>query len=411
MEKVINFKELIAPSLWCYVQDYINNRYTYYVNSGGRCSTKSSVVSLVTLLDMECNPLGHTVVFRKAQTQLRDSVVEQFKWAIETLGLSHIWQLKLAPRLKYVNRITKQEIRFLGCDNAANVTKGQKFYNGYCRNIIFEEADQFSGLDEIQVILASLLRNNGYKEAVHKVNIVYNPPQNVNAWINQPGIFNPSDTKTYHTTYKDVPNEWLSQQYKDLINYTKVTDYNRYQWEYLGKPIGNGNLVFTNIEERSISDHEIETMYSDKVYAGIDFGFKKDPTTWIKLFYNGNELVLLDEFYGKGVFMPQLADYIKARNCERIPTIADCASPGLIAELRNLGVNARPCVKGKNSIDIGVKKLQEIPKIVIDKNRTPNAWLEFVNYALVDKRDGKTTYINQDHYIDPVRYVILLYRN
>lgn len=392
----------------------MNDEYTYFVNSGGRCSTKSSAVSLVVMLDMAAHIEGHTVVFRQQQTQLRESVFEQFNWAISVLGLENTWKPVLAPKLKHVNVHTGQEIRYLGYDNAAMVTKGQKFKKGYCRNIVFEEADQFANFKEIKVGLASLLRSNGYDNAKHKVNIVYNPPRSKDAWINQPGAFSSEDVVHYHTTYLDVPEGWLSPQYVQLIEHTKATDRLQYEFEYLGKPIGHANLVFNNITTREITEEEYEeSLESNKVYAGIDFGFKADPTTWIRFTFDGKRLVILDEYYAKHVFMTDVAEHIKSfdANFEDLLTICDSSEPREIVELQRLGINAHPCVKGKNSIDIGIKRLQGLKEIVIDRQRTPHVYFEWTNYCY--KLDKNGDYVNKytdkdDHTIDPVRYVLML---
>lgn len=408
----IKLSALLIPKLQQYYKDYVANKYTYYVNAGGRCSTKSSAVSLVVMLDMKEHTEGHTVVFRNTQAQLRQSVAEQFQWAINTLGLAKEWELKLAPKLKFINKFTGQEIRFLGYDNAANVTKGQKFVKGYVRNIVYEEGDQFRSFEEIKVGLASLMRTNGYNDAVHKVNIVYNPPKSATAWINNPDIWDYTTTGYYKTTYLDVPNGWLSPQYLKLIEYTKETNPEQYRWEYLGEIVGNGSQVFKNLTIREIKDDEYE-QYTDKIYAGIDFGFKKDPTTWVLFHYNGKKLVFLKEYYKHGVFMEDVAEHIKQQGCANITTICDSAEPREIAELRRMGINTHPSRKGKGSRHKGIKLLQEVEEIVIDPRRTPHMGTEWSAYSY--KKNAAGEELNEfqddnDHTIDPVKYFMLLWR-
>lgn len=88
---------------------------------------------------------------------------------------------------------------------------------------------------------------------------------------------------------------------------------------------------------------------------------------------------------------------------------ADSAEPKSIAELQAMGLNVYPAVKGQDSIEHGIKWLQDLTEIVIDKNRTPETYKEFVLYEYEQTRDGK--YISaypdkNNHAIDAVRYAL-----
>ena len=84
---------------------------------------------------------------------------------------------------------------------------------------------------------------------------------------------------------------------------------------------------------------------------------------------------------------------------------ADSAEPRLIDELRRMGWNIRPSVKGRDSINAGIDLLKRF-KIHIHKEST-NAIQEFRNYKWKEDRTGKLTNIPMDsnnHICDAVRY-------
>ena len=68
--------------------------------------------------------------------------------------------------------------------------------------------------------------------------------------------------------------------------------------------------------------------------------------------------------------------------------IADSAEPKSIAELREYGLKIVGARKGPDSVDYGIKFLQDLEEIVIDSERCPNAAREFLNYELEKDKDG-----------------------
>lgn len=88
---------------------------------------------------------------------------------------------------------------------------------------------------------------------------------------------------------------------------------------------------------------------------------------------------------------------------------ADSAEPRTINELRNLGLNILPAKKGPDSVDHGIKFLEDLDEIVIDPQRCPNTAREFDGYELDPDGNGgwKANYPDRDnHSIDAVRYAL-----
>jgi PBSX family phage terminase large subunit len=132
----IKTSELIAPVFFTLWNDVKNCKFSELDVIGGRYSTKSSFVSLVIVLSMMRDrtngELTHAVALRKTGKDLRESVFEQIGWAIDKLGVSHLWKRSLSP-MKWVYMPSSkkpQEIRFRGCDDPSKV-KSIKFAYGY----------------------------------------------------------------------------------------------------------------------------------------------------------------------------------------------------------------------------------------------------------------------------------------
>lgn len=96
-ETVIDFGELIAPVFYPVHRDIVKDRHTYYDLHGGRGGLKSSFISLEIVLGMMKDKEANAAIFRKYGVTLRESVYEQILWAIDVLGVSHLWETGVSP--------------------------------------------------------------------------------------------------------------------------------------------------------------------------------------------------------------------------------------------------------------------------------------------------------------------------
>ena len=99
--------EKIAPSFYPVHRKLHDKKYTHYWLKGGRGSTKSSFISIEIINGIMNNADANAVAIRKVGVYLKDSVYEQLVWAIEQLGVSHLWKQKLSP-LELVYKPTGQ---------------------------------------------------------------------------------------------------------------------------------------------------------------------------------------------------------------------------------------------------------------------------------------------------------------
>lgn len=399
----VKLSELISPSFYEMHKDIKNNRYTHYWLKGGRGSTKSSFVSIEIILGIMKDPNANAVVLRKVKETIKDSVFEQLIWAIEKLKVSEYWDTKYNP-MELIYIPTGQKILFRGADKPRKI-KSIKVSRGYVKFMWYEEVDEFNGIEEIRIINQSLMR--GGKEFV--VFYTYNPPNRNNAWVNEEILIERHDRKVHHSTYLTVPKEWLGEQFFIEAEHLKKVNERAYRHEYLGEVTGIGGEVFTNVTIRKITDDEISRF--DRIKRGIDFGYAVDPFAYVVMHYDKTRrrLYIFYEIYKVGLSNRKAAELIKKENTNNGLIVADSAEPKSIAELKEYGLRVKGAKKGPDSVDYGIKFLQDLEEIVIDSKRCPNAAREFLNYELEKDKDGnfKAGFPDKNnHIIDAVRYAL-----
>lgn len=387
-----------------FLYDIVEHNHTQYWSSGGRGSTKSSFISLIIVVLMVNNPLVNVLIIRKVGATLKDSVYNQILWAIEELGLSAYFKATKNPlEITYIP--TGQKIFFRGADDPLKI-KSIKPQKGYIGITWFEELDQFNGEEEVRNILQSA--NRGGQDYWNFFS--FNPPKSRDNWANIAIEQKRADKLTIHSTYLNVPREWLGEQF--FIDAEELRKINplAYEHEYEGKAVGTGGDVFENVESREITDEEIKLM--EYRYDGIDFGFAVDPFVWLSVAYDkrSKTLYFIDEIYEVKLGNSSAVEKIKAKGRGDKVITADSAEPRTISEFRNLGLSRIiGAKKGPDSVEHGISWLQGLAKIVIDKNRTPNAHREFTHYEY--ERDKNGNYISRfpdkdNHTIDATRYAL-----
>ena len=399
----IQLTKLIAPIFYKLYHIIKNKQFTYHWLKGGRGSTKSSFLSIMIIIGMMNDPEANAVVVRKVANTLRESVYDQMLWAIDMLGVSHLWKEGLSPlQLTYIE--TGQRIVFKGADNPAKV-KASTFRHGYAKYIWYEEVDEFKNYEDIGVINKTLIRGTDDIQVFYS----YNPPKSPNNWVNTTVEEQKlrDNTVVHHSTWEGVPVEWLGKAFVDEANYTKESHPNRYAHEYLGEVIGTGVEVFSNLIIQQLLDEEIATF--DKTERGLDFGFAADPLHYTENYYDKarKRLFIYQEITQSQLKNADAVKMIKKLNPLNQYITADSAEPRTIAEFKDLGLRIRGAKKGPGSVDHGIKWLQDLESIIIDPVRCPNTAREFKAYELeIDKHGNpKGSYPDYDnHSIDATRY-------
>lgn len=395
------------------IQNHTYERYTF---TGGRASCKSSFISIAIVILIVMNPEYNALIIRKTAKNLRRSVFEQIVWAINKLGLQGRFKIPKSEMSALPITFTredgrKQQIIFAGSDDPEKL-KSIKVASGYFAILWAEEKTEFKS-PELQNIRISALRGG----KTFYIFESFNPPSATRHWCNQEAHIVDANRLLIHTTYLDVPPEWLGDAMLHDIEQTKATNLRAYENIYLGKATGTGRNVFENLEIRTISDEEIQAF--DYVYRGIDWGYYPDPFAYGAMSYDARQqtLYVFDELYlykhGNFEAFKATAEHLEAQgmNIAQDRITADSAEPKSIADFRQWGANVRAAIKGVGSLNAGFKWLQGLKKIVIDPMRCPKATEEFALYEYeIDKRTGDILQGypqgQPDHFLALTRYAL-----
>ena len=154
----------------------------------------------------------------------------------------------------------------------------------------------------------------------------------------------------------------------------------------------------------------------DKLYRGIDWGFAIDPTRFVKLHFDPDQrdVYIFDEYNTVKsrikVIYHDIYEVKKLASNKDLVT-ADPGGGGLfaIADFKAYGAFIRAAEKGPDSVNYGIKWLQGMNHIYIDKKRCPYTWKEFSQYEYEQDKDGNFISAYPDtnnHSIDATRYAL-----
>ncbi len=403
--KQIRMSELLAPVFAPVHTDIRRHGHDEYWLYGGRGSGKSSFVSIEIVLGMMKDPQANALVVRRVAKTLRQSVYEQLCWAIDRLGVDHLWARRLSPmELSY--RPTGQRILFIGADDPQK-SKGIKVSRGNFKFLWFEELAEFDGMGAVNTITASAVRGDAAVTFY-----TYNPPESIANWVNEEALCIHEGRLSHKSSYLDIPPKWLGASFLSKADIMRRTNERAYRHMYLGEVTGTGGQVFENVELRPIPEGEISRMGA--FYDGLDFGYYPDPTHWVRVSYDPSRLTVyvVDELRRFRTTDREFARLLMERRDVTASTeiICDSASEKPLAELRSEGLRSVVgAMKGRGSIETGIRWLRMRARIVIDPARTPETAKEFAQYEFVKLKNGSFTesYPDRDnHAIDAVRYAL-----
>lgn len=353
-----------------------------FILKGGRGSIKSSFMSEFALETIKQDPKAHVVFTRRYKVDLRGSVYNQFLKTVTRLDMLSEWDFTTSP-MKATYKNTGQQVVFVGCDKPISL----KSYNlpfGYVKLLVNEEMDEMAGIEQLDSVQDTFLRQDVNSIVVR----VFNPPKSANNWANEYVIEPHNKCLINHSYYYNTPVEWLGENFFERAEWCKQNKPKYYASNYLGEVVGSGSEIFDNVEFRTITDEEINTM--GNFFHGLDFGYTH-PQVFSVVSYEPEKdiLFIINEVYKTKMksksFARLITDYID------VEIIADSASPERIAEMRDYDFNIVGASKGWGSRSFCWEWLQERRKIVIDPERTPNIAKEFRTLEYLTLKDGTLT--------------------
>ncbi len=395
--------ELLCAGFIDLYRDIRAGKHAEYVLKGGRGSTKSSFAALVTVERLFSHPDEHALAMRQVGATLKDSVYSQLCWAAAALGVEDEFERKQSP-LELIRKATGQRIYFRGADDPSKLKSLAPPF-GHIGTLWLEELDQFGSEAAVRSLEQSVLRG-GDGIAIK----TFNPPRSPAAWVNRSMAAPKAGRLVHHSTYLDVPPEWLGGRFIDEAEHLKTADPKSYAHEYLGECNGDGGPVFENLTLREITDDEISRF--DRTLCGIDWGWYPDPFRFCRVSYVAAErrLFIYDEISGNKLSNAKIAKLLREKGVgygDRITADSGGEGPKSIADLKTAGFLIRGAAKGPGSVEYSMKWLCALSEIVIDPTRCPCAAKEFLEYEYEKGRGGEVIggYPDRDnHSIDAARY-------
>ena len=394
----INIAKLVGRGY----RDFWNYKGRYRVVKGSRGSKKSTTISFWIPFMMMKYPLANTLVVRRVFNTHKDSTYTQLKWAINKLGVSHLWKFSKSP-LEIIYLPTGQKILFRGLDDPMSITSITVEHGHLCW-CWFEEAFQVMNEDDFNKIDMSI-RGELPKGYFKQITLSFNPWSEKH-WLKK-RFFDIKDDDIMATTTNYMCNEFLGSDDIKIFEKMKVNNPRRYKIEGLGEwGIAEG-LIFENFEELDFNIEDIRKRPNIKSAFGLDFGYTADPTAFIASLVDidNKEIYIFDEHYQKAMSNKMIADTIKYKGYSKELITADSAEPKSIDDLRRMGLyKVKPAKKGKDSILNGIQFIQDFKIYVHPK--CENTIIELSNYVW-DNKDG--VIVNKpvddyNHLMDALRY-------
>lgn len=243
-------------------------------------------------------------------------------------------------------------------------------------------------------------------KAAHQQIIMSFNPISKNSWLfhfceEEP----PQSFRLIRSTYKDNP--FLNSEYVSSLeemyvrNPAKARIFCDGQWG-----VNPDGLVLRNWTAAEFNPLELAALgYEHR--AGMDLGWV-DKTAIIDTLYDKatRTIYVYNEFYKSGCQLSELAKALKDMSLTRVKVYVDAAEPRSIQYFRTEGINAVPCLKGKDSVKAGIMFLQDTrlvvhPSCVNLINELEN--FSYIKSKITGEWTDETTH-EYSHAIDALRY-------
>lgn len=380
------FRPLVPPS-------------RYKAARGGRGGAKSHFFGDLTLTRALWIPGLRVVCIREVQNSLKESVKRLLEDRISERKLgAHFESLETEIRTPGDGQII---FRGMQKTTANNI----KSLEGYDIAWV-EEAQTFS--ERSLTLLRPTIRKPGSELWFSWNPHLYDDPvEQFFCGPNGP----PPGAVVITSSYRDNP--FLSDESRKDLEWDRVHDPEKFThvWEG-GYEKHSEARVFKNW--RVLTDEELASMPDPSwvpLYGG-DWGFANDPTTLVKIYRHKRTLIVWAEAWEIGCRLDntsRLFDRLDGGEARKHVIIADNARPESIDHLKHHGYPLiEPSVKGPNSVEEGVKFIQNLDVLV--HPRCKHTIDELQNYKYkVDSLTGEVIPVlvdDSNHIIDSIRYAL-----
>lgn len=382
-------KSLFVPKFYPLLLDY-SHRWEVYMGSAG--SAKSYFITQKIVVRC-CREKIKVLVCRRYGTTIRNTCFSLFKDVLASWKLTPYVKIRETDfNIKFPNG---SEIIFTGLDEETKLLS----LNGIGA-IFIEEVFEVP-----RTIVEQLNLRMRAQSENQQIYMAFNPISK-NHWLYDFCEVNPPSNFIYiHSTYKDNPflNSANKQELDEMEtrNPAKYRIYGRGEWG-----VDAEGLVLTNWKTEAFDSMELAASGLEH-RAGCDLGWI-DPSTVIDTLYDreNKTIYVFNEFYKSGCQLSDLAAAIKDMNLNRVKLYVDSAEPRSIQFLKQEGINATGCAKGKDSVKAGLMFLQD--HLIIVHPKCQKLIMELENFSYIkSKQTGEwtedTTH-EYSHAIDGLKY-------
>ena len=294
--------------------EFWNSKARYVVCKGSRASKKSVSAAYKMAVRIMEMPLANGLVVRKTASTLKDSCWAKLRWAVDMLGVAHLWHFTKSP-LEATYLPTGQQILFRGFDEPLKLTSITVATGFLCFGWLEEayevDEESFKVVDES---LRGIMPEGYYIQWL----ITFNPWDS-SCWLKHRffDVKHPN-VLAMTTTYKC--NEWLSPDDLQVFEDMRKTDPERYKVAGLAEwGIAAGQFF----KQWRADIHVIEPFDipdSWMRFRSMDWGsYHPYGVLWFAIDYDGN-LYGYRELYGWGgkpnVGTGETAAQVAERICE-----------------------------------------------------------------------------------------------
>ena len=355
----------------------LDNTKKIVVEQGGTRSGKTYNIILWIIFQYCTNNNGKIVtICRKTFPSLRATVLRDF---ISILQQHKVYSEKFHNKSNSEYHLFDNLIEFISLDQPQKI-RGRK------RDLLFiNEANELYFEDWQQLVFRTL----------DKIILDYNPSDEYH-WIYDK-VIPREDCAFFKTTYLDNP--FVEDSIIKEIERLKDTDEQYWEVYGLGERSASRSTIFSYVEVNQIP------VDANLIAYGMDFGYTNDPTTLVSVYIDNHNLYIKEHLYRTQMTTNDINTFLKEEKLLNNPIYADSAEPRLIGELRRMGHNIFPSIKGKDSVNAGIDLLKRYKIHILSSSS--NAISEFRNYKWREDKTGMLVNIPEDkhnHIIDPCRY-------
>ena len=428
-KKQVRISDLIIPK---YLPLFNDKQHKHIILTSGRAGTKSSYAGVRGIFQLVDDANGSAVVLRKHHNKLRKTVYKEMLRGINRLEIpkSYFKIGKSPMEITYKKHNTT--MYFSGSDGIDD-TKGIIDEDKPIKLVVLDELTEFfddgEGEDELANIEATFVRGN---KAGFQMIYLYNPPKNPNAPINLwcKKMEEREDCIHIHTSYNDVPVDWLGQDLIDSAEAMMRADIKMYRWTWLGEPTGVDDLIYYMFSaEKHIyqpEDYiEEEKRSIGEIGIGVDYG-QQNATVYeaFGIDYQNQVLRGIDEYYYSGResgTQKSPSEYARDMKtfCDKIEQeydrvvsyiFVDPSAAGLIEEIRRV-IPHISVIPAQNDVKLGISRVQKLLSfgrmIVSEKQKMLIKEFGLYQYNTDGIKKGVEIPVKEnDHALDGTRYLV-----